>query len=270
MTQPQVTVLIPNYKTPELTKLCLRLLRKHTDPNLAHFIVIDNNSQDASLAYLRTLSWIELVERPGIAGEGPALSHARALDLGLSKVTTPYVLSIHTDTLVRHSRWLPFLLAKIEHKPGVAGVGSWKLESKPFIRRLAKRIERSFQAGYYRLMGKTDHALEGRGNNYYYLRSHCALYRTELLRQFAPSFADGEETAGKVMHRKLMEKGYQMIFLASEDLGQYIDHVNHATMVLNPELGARQKTIKAGQTRLDQRLRHVRAKEILNDTTLDY
>lgn len=269
MNNPQVTILIPNYKTLELTKLCLRLLRKYTDLGLAHFIVIDNNSQDESLEYLRTLPWIKLVERSPVPGESPALSHARALDLGLSYVTTPYVLSIHTDTLMRNQEWLPFLLQYIQDKPKVAGVGSWKLESKPFYRRWAKFIERQTQMAYFRLSGKKDHMLEGVGKNYYYLRSHCALYRVDLLLKYSLTFADAEETAGKLMHKKLVDLGYDMIFLPSETLGQYIDHINHATMILNPALGARDKTIKKGQARIKQRLKAIQAERILEDSSLD-
>lgn len=266
---PQVTILIPNYKTPDLTKLCLRLLRKYTDLNLAHFIVIDNNSQDESVQYLRTLSWIQLIERPPIVGESPALSHARALDLGLEQVTTPYVLSIHTDTLAKGPQWLPFLLQYIQDKPNVAGVGSWKLESKPFYRRWAKLLERQAQMIFYRLFSRKDHMLEGVGKNYYYLRSHCALYRMDLLKKYSLSFADAEATAGKLMHKKLVEHGYEMIFLPSETLGQYIDHINHATMILNPDLGARDRTIKQGQARIKQRLNAIQANKILADASLD-
>src|SRR6185312_4131555 len=106
MRTPEVTILVPNYKTLELTKLCLRLLRKFTDPNQVKVIVVDNDSRDASLDYLRSLAWIELIERTAIPGESPPLSHARALDLGLARTNTPYVLSIHTDTLVHHPKWL--------------------------------------------------------------------------------------------------------------------------------------------------------------------
>jgi hypothetical protein len=267
--EPLVTVLIPNYKTLELTQLCLRLLRKHTNPTLARFIVIDNDSQDKSLDYLRTLKWIDLIERPSIPGESPALSHARALDLGLARVTTPYVLSIHTDTLVKHSKWLEFLLEKIAKNPQIAGVGSWKLESKSWLKRSLKIIEQQLQLLYYRLLGKTSHTIAGQGKNYYYLRSHCALYRMDLIQKFSLGFASVEEVAGKRLHKELVDKGYQMIFLPSEQLGQYIDHINHATMVLNPELGARQKTIRQGQRRLAQRLKAVLADEILQDASLD-
>lgn len=270
MINPKVTILIPNYKTPELTKLCLRLLRKYTDPKLAHCIVIDNDSQDASVEYLKNLTWVEFIPRAAIAGEGVLMSHARALDLGLERVTTPYVLSIHTDTLVKDPEWLPFLLSKIENQAEIAGVGSWKLESKPLLRRWLKFLEKNLQRHYYQLIGQSNHALEGTGKNYYYLRSHCALYRTDLIRQIKTNFGDGNDTAGKVMHQKLVSQGYKMLFLPSEILGQYLDHINHATMVLNPELGARKTTITKGHRRLEKRWREINAEKILRDTALDY
>lgn len=55
MSTPEVTVIIANYKTPELTRLCLRLLRMHTAPERYKVIVVDNDSQDESLEYLRGL-----------------------------------------------------------------------------------------------------------------------------------------------------------------------------------------------------------------------
>ena len=250
--QPLVTVLIPHYKTLELTKICLQLLRKHTDPKKIHIIVIDNCSADASIEYLRNLPDIEFIERKTMPYKKVHLAHASALDLGLKHVRTPYVLSIHTDTLVKDDSWLAFLLKYIEGKPNVAGVGSWKLEQKSFIRRFLKAIEQNVQKFWYGLMGKKNHKIEGFGKNYYYLRSHCALYRTDLIKKFNLTFVskDENETAGQEMHKRFVEQGYDMIFLSSERLGKYIEHVNHATMILNPKLGASQKSIKKGRKRL--------------------
>jgi glycosyltransferase involved in cell wall biosynthesis len=264
-----VTILIPNYKTPELTKLCLRLIRKFTDPQLIEVIAIDNHSEDASTQYLRSLKWIRLLERDTTRDKTPQLSHSNALDDALKMVRTPYVISFHTDTMVKRKGWLEFLLASFQDNPMIAGVGSWKLESKPLIRRLAKQLEYVWQSFYYNLIGKTDHGLEGRGNNYYYLRSHCAMYRMSYIRDLHLSFADGEDTAGKVMHKKLIDAGYTMIFLPSETLGQYVDHLNHATMILNPELGARNSTITKGLKRIKKGLKDLEASHILQDGSLD-
>lgn len=269
MANPQVTILIPNYKTLQLTQLCLRLLRKHTSPALAHVIVIDNDSKDESLTYLRSLRWIQLIERASIPNEYAVLSHARALDLALSQVTTPYVLSLHTDTLVRTPQWLPFLLSHIHSRPRVAGVGSWKLESKPWWKKWLKSLERRYQKTYYHLSGKRNHALEGLSHNHYYLRSHCALYRTDLVRKYQTGFADGNEVAGKVMHRKLVEQGYEMVFIPSTQLLNYMDHINHATVILNPTLSRSQKSVIKGKRRLQKSLAAFNATAILQDTNLD-
>jgi len=266
---PEVTVLVPNYKTPMITKLCLRLLRKYTDLNLIKVIAIDNHSADDSLAYLKNLSWIQLIERSPAEDDTPALSHARALDLALAQVTTPYVLSIHTDTFVKHPDWLNCLLMEMKQDPQVAGVGSWKLENKPLIKRLCKGIEYAIQTVYYRLLNKKDHALVGQADNFYYLRSHLALYRMDLIREHNLKFCDGNETAGKMLHKKLIDLGYKMKFLTSKQLLPYVEHLNHASIVLNPELGGRRKTLVQGHQRIDRILNAMQAHTILEDEALD-
>jgi hypothetical protein len=270
MTQPQTTILLPNYRTPDLTRLCLRLLRKHTDANRIRVIAIDNGSGegDASLDYLRSVRWITLLERQVVPGQSPSASHAAALDLALKEVVTPFVLSIHTDTFVLRNDWLDYLLSFIEHEPKVAGVGSWKLEIKPLWKLALKRLEFSFQSKVFPLIGK-ELIKSGDGENYHYLRSHLALYRTDLLRRYDLGFGDGGDTAGKVMHRTLEQMGYRMIFLPPEHLSQYAVHLNHATMVLNPELGARTRTKRKGQRRIRKVLREMHAAEVLADESLD-
>ncbi len=270
MTQALVTILVPNYKTLELTRLCLRLLRKYTESNIARVVVIDNDSADESLEYLRSLAWIQLIERKAIPGETPVMSHSRALDLGLEAVTTPFVLSIHTDTLVKHKKWLPYLLAEIAKRPTIAGVGSWKLESKPMWRRLMKYAERQWQLFYFNLIGKTRHGLEGVGKNYYYLRSHCALYRMDVLRHLNLHFTDGDMVAGKYLHKQIVEAGYEMIFLPSDTLIHYLEHINHATTVLNPQLSTREKSVIKGLRRIKNTLNRLQAEVVLSDSGLDY
>ena len=46
-----VTILLPNYKTPELTKLCIRSLRKYTDLSRIRVIAIDSASQEVALFF---------------------------------------------------------------------------------------------------------------------------------------------------------------------------------------------------------------------------
>lgn len=264
-----MTILLPNYKTLTLTKLCLRLIRKYTPPDEIKVIVIDNDSHDESLDYLRSLTWIDLIERKALLLESPVQAHARALDLGLANVETPYVLSIHTDTLIKHPQWLDFLIDQFKINPLIAGVGSWKLEAKPWWRRSLKSFEYYCQRGLYALLDRKNHGLEGVGSNFYYLRSHCAMYRMDVIRQLNVKFSDGDAVAGKMLHKACIEAGYQMVFLPSDKLISYVEHINHATSVLNPELSSRQKSVIKGLSRIKMSLAKIHADEILQDITLD-
>jgi GT2 family glycosyltransferase len=268
--QKKVTILVPNYKTPEITKICLRLLRKHSDFSSAHVIVVDNDSGDASLEYLRKIPWIELIERSAEPGDTPALSHARALDLALARVSTPFVLSIHTDTFVRRSDWLDVLLEPFAKDEKLAGVGSWKLESKTWLQRLGRQLEGAVKVAQYRLTGRRTYRAERFDDSLHYLRSHCAMYRTDVIRSLGTGFSDGDEVAGSVMHRKMVAAGYRMLFLESEQLGRYVDHVNHATMILNPELGSSDRMIRSGKKRVGVKLRGIDADAILANDALDH
>lgn len=291
MSDTKVTILVPNFKTMQITKLCLRLLRKYSDPEKVGIIVIDNDSQDESLEYLKQLNWIKLIERKQAPDDTPGLAHARALDLALEGVTSPYVLSIHTDTLVKRPDWLDVLLAEISKAPDIAGVGSWKLEVKPSLtKRIFKLLENTWrsgfyhmtgrsdkvaaikaqmQSGYYKLFGRSDLPLEDTGKDYYFLRSHCALYRTDLLKRHNLAFSDRSQTAGKGIHQKLVRHGYRMVFLPSEYLSKFMVHLNHATMILHPELGSRKRTVKRGLKRIERELQNLKAKQILSDRSLD-
>lgn len=119
----EVSLIIPNYKTFELTKLCLEYLEKNTDLDRVEVIVVDNNSADESLEYLKTVPYIHLLERDPKDEHGPRM-HIEALKLALEHVTSPLVLVMHTDTIMIHPGWLDFLLEKINADPEIAAVGS--------------------------------------------------------------------------------------------------------------------------------------------------
>jgi GT2 family glycosyltransferase len=267
--EKKLTILLPNYKTLNLTKLCLHSIRKYTDINRVKVIVIDNDSNDDSLDYLRSVKWITLIERKDIAGEEPAAMHARALDEGLARVDTEYVLSMHTDTIVSSPDWLDYLLNIIEPDDRIAGVGSWKLEQQSAFKQYAKRLESFFQTRiWFPLVGKKS-KITGTADNFYYLRSHCALYRTALIQQYSNGFHDEGDTAGRVLHRKLAAQGFKMVFLPAEQLIKYMRHLNHATMILNPEISGKKTGSAKARRRIKRELDSLQYEKMLNDAALD-
>ena len=77
----------------------------------------------------------------------------------------------------------------------------------------------------------------------------------------------GNEVAGKVMHETMVEAGYEMTFLPATTLLDYMEHLNHATIALNPDLGGGTQTIKKGTKVINRRL--AIADEVLADDSLD-
>ena len=270
MNGPDVTIIVVNYRTPELTRLCLRLLRKHTDPARARVIVVDNGSADASTDYLRGLSWITLIERTPAPDERIGLAHGRAVDTALDRVDTPFALLIHTDTFVRHAGWLDVLTGPMAD-PKVGGVGSWKLELRAPWQRAAKQVERAAQRIVFPLIGKGYGKLEGLGDNYYYLRSHCALYRMAPVRELGLRMVRAEEKMppGKRLHRQMEEAGWTMVFLPARTLMRSVIHADHATMILNPDLGMKPAQRARGLKRLQRVMDDLGADAILKDDSLD-
>ena len=259
MNQP-VSIILPNYKTPDLTRLCLRSLRKFTPHDAVRIIAIDNASGDESLEYLRSLKWIRLIERTpaDIDGMAPALMHTTAMDLAFQEVDTPLVLSFHTDTIVSSPDWLNFLLGRINRSEKIAGVGSWKIEFIPPAKRFGKKLEI--------VENRVKQFLGLKKPEVRFLRSHCALYRTDLLRQHTRGFGDGE-SAGKSIHKLLTAAGYTMEFIPPEVLIEYMDHLNHATMILNPTIGSRRTSSRRARSLLESRM--ARYRNILDDDSLD-
>ena len=263
----KATICIVNYKTLELIRLCLRSIRKFT-----HYpyevLVIDNNSKDESLDYLRTLNWIRLIERDTQNDHGGGHSHAVALELGLEKCNTEFFISMHSDTIVQKENWLRDLIGYFENNEKIACVGSDKIELTPKWRQLLKKTT-DFKT-FKRKLLKTPDPL---GKYRYYNRTLCCIYRTGILKTEDLSFLaerDKGLTAGKKLYFDLVDRGYKTVELPAAVMGQYIIHLAHATQVINiDEFTLRRRTIR----KANRLIRKITASELtqtlLADNSLD-
>lgn len=262
--QPKVSILIPHFQTPTLTLLCLRLLRQKTRFDGYEVVVIDNGSTDGSGKLIENLRWVRLVRREVPANERPARSHGLALNFGIEQTEAPYVLIMHTDTMILRSDWLQYLVQTLERQgPDCGLVGSWKMESHGRLRRFGKWLEECAR-----------HWRGGKSRIRRYARSHCALYRRAAVRVRPNMFEPSEDrSAGEELHFAIEAAGMRCHFLPPHELGQFVRHLNHATMALNTEFGrcdphmprTRAKTIR----RIQRFFRSIRAEELLVDRSLD-
>jgi cellulose synthase/poly-beta-1,6-N-acetylglucosamine synthase-like glycosyltransferase len=264
----KATICIVNYKTLDFTRLCLRSIRKFTDYPY-EIVVVDNDSNDDSVEYLRSLKWIRLIERHHQQGQPRgSYDHSAALDMGLSCCNTEFYVAMHSDTFVKKHNWLTELVSYFNDDEKIACVGSGKIELTPQWLAILKKLTD------FRTLGR---ALFGtpaqRAKHRYHNRTICCLYRTETLRREGLSFLMGQDqglTAGQKLYFELVDRGYKTVELPPSIMGQYITHLAHATQVINPrEFKLRDRTHRKFG-RLAEKIMALQAiRDIINDDSLD-
>lgn len=116
-----LSIIIVNYKTPQLILDCLASVHEHTAGITFEVLVVDNQSEDDSrsqiLAVYPQVRWLEMGYNAGFA---------RANNLGIRQATGRNILLLNSDTLL-----LDNLLARcvrvLDAQPDVAAVGAHQL-----------------------------------------------------------------------------------------------------------------------------------------------
>lgn len=113
------SVIIVNYKTKEFTRDCVNSVLTHFTPLLYEIIIVDNNSEDGSVAYLQQLfPAIELIANKNNGGFG------YANNIGASRASGQYVFLLNSDTIIRKNilpSFIEFYNGKTNLKPGSIG-----------------------------------------------------------------------------------------------------------------------------------------------------
>jgi len=265
----QITIAIVNYKTLDLTRLCLRSIRRYTDIPY-NVIVVDNNSQDASTEYLRSLDWITLIEHKEEKSNyrNGAYAHGRGIDLALAYCNTPYFMSLHSDALVHRNGWLGELMSYFDTVGSPVCVGGGKIELASFWRIWIKKAT-DLRTFWRKLFGPADIM----GKYRYYNRTICSIYRTEVLKSENLSFSMGLDTGlsvGAKLYFELLDRGYSTVELPDTIMRRYVWHLAHATQILNPdEFKNRTHTKKKTHRLLKKILNCESVRQIAADDSLD-
>lgn len=114
----KVTIVIPNWNGMPWLDRCLNALQRQTLPGVAT-IIVDDGSTDESITFVRqAYPAVQVIEL------GTNTGFANAVDTGIQRATTPYVVLLNTDTEV-FPDWLSNLVDCIERLPSdVAAVNS--------------------------------------------------------------------------------------------------------------------------------------------------
>ena len=268
MIQGKARICVVNYKTPQVTRICLRAIRKFTNYPV-EVVVVDNDSQDESVEYLRSLDWIRLIERkPNPGDPRGSFDEGTAYDWGLADCDTEFFVVMHSDTIALRPGWLTELIARFNNDPQTACVGSDKIEEQPAWRSFLKKAT-DFKKFKRKLFPKPDPLGHHRDHN----RTICCLYRTDILKKEKLSFLmdhDKGMTSGKKLYLEIEDRGYKTVTLSNVVMKKIVSHLTHATQIANPEqfpLGKR--TYRKWSRFIDGKLNSEPFKGLLQDASLD-
>ncbi len=250
---PDYSIAIVNYKTAEVTKICLELLEKVIDVSKTPVWVVDNNSGDESLDLLKSNSWIHLIERKPIQAEEGFMAHGRALDLILAQVKTKYLLLIHTDTLIYDAKIIYILLEKMVSESSVMAVGCLEQVKRTWLETVWRYFIRAIK--YYTRKLKRALGFKTRDPRLYYeiyLKSFCTLWNADLIKQYGFSFAMTERIPGYEIQDRLRALGYKTIDLPAREMFKYLDHIEAGTVSLVKNLDKRHKRVKNYQNKISE------------------
>ena len=121
-----VTVVIANYKTPQLVRGCFTSLRK-VYPTVP-VVLVDNGSKDASTEYIKARASKDVnvlaILNPSNLGHGPALH------LGVLASHTPYVFTLDSDCAVLRRKFLEGMLEVALSSPETYAIGWLRFAGK--------------------------------------------------------------------------------------------------------------------------------------------
>lgn len=141
---PRVSIIIVNWKTPELLAGCLDSLLE--DPRASQFeiCVVDNNSGDNSLDVLRGYPQVHVVANTSNVG------FAKACNQVIPQATAPYIFLLNPDTVVRDNA-VSKLADYLDDNPKCAAVGPKVLNPDGTLQLACRRSFPSPAASFYRL-----------------------------------------------------------------------------------------------------------------------
>lgn len=235
---PAFSIGMVNYKTPELTKICLDLLKSHVDRGLldakkVDVWVVDNDSKDASTDYLRGLDWIHLIERPVTQKEEGFAAHGEGLNLILQHVQTDYLFLIHTDTFIYNVDVFAMMLKRMQALPRTAAVGCLHQLNRGGFRLAWRTASRFFK--YHTRLVKLALGLPARPPKPYvepYIKSFCALWDVKLMKEKGYQFLMSHRIPGYELQDLFKAQGFRIARVSPSILFRYLDHVEAGTVGL--------------------------------------
>ncbi|EIK97254.1 hypothetical protein PMM47T1_08931 [Pseudomonas sp. M47T1] len=242
---PSFSIALVNYKTLDITRICLELLHTHLAHSNIQVWVVDNDSADASTHYLRSLDWINLIERVPAPSEPGHVAHGKALDLVLERVDSDYLFLLHTDTFIFDPCVFERMLQACTRQPGTCAVGCVEQINRGLARTVWRGVSRHCKHYYRRLLRSAGlPARLPKPCREVYLKSFCALWDCRLIKQHGLRFCLDDRVPGYTLQDRLTTLGHDVVRLAPGRIFRYLDHIQSGTVAAAGGYGASHRRTK--------------------------
>lgn len=143
----QLSVIIVNYNVKYFLQQCLYAVHKAIDELEAEVIVIDNNSTDGSLSYLKPIfPWVHFIQNKENKGFG------KANNMALQYAKGEYILFLNPDTIVPEDCFAN-CLNFFRNTPNCGAIGIKMIDGKGYFLPESKRAFPSPIASFFKLIG---------------------------------------------------------------------------------------------------------------------
>ena len=215
---PILSIIIPQYKTLELIRLCIRAIKQFS---MLHpeIIVVDNNSKDASLDYLKKIKNITLIENKRKCNGADA--HRLALDLGIKKARGQWILLFHSDSIVLRKGWDEDLIDLTKKYPGTIGATTIYRDINRFAPWYTKLLR------YFKERNSFfNYSLDVTNKK---IMSYCFLIERQFLLKTKYEFYGSQGDVGDSLYQHHIKNKKPFILLGRKMLNRFIWHTSNAT-----------------------------------------
>ncbi len=192
----QITILLINYRTYDLTSQCVESIQKYYPK--VKLLLIDNGSHDLSTEYV--INCKKQKDNISAIRNDSNFNHGPALDQGIRSIDHPYILTLDSDCVVLNTGFLEKMLLKFDH------TDMYAVGDLVYLNRFG-----------YRVNHKKDYYTP-------YIRPYCMLIDRKKYLRLKPFIHHGSPGIKNMRHA--IQKGY---LLGDFPLEQYVHHIDGGT-----------------------------------------
>jgi len=214
------SLVVPYFRTPEITRLCLYSIFKFAR-GTPEVIVVDNGS-DAGM--LREFPAVRVIDNPG-APLGSA-GNFRALDVGVAAASHDLLGLLHSDTVFFKEGWDLECFGRLE-RGALAALGTFEREANPF-----RALPRRLHDGWLHLRHEPRAAAGGRDK----LMLHFLLTRKSTLARAGVNFGAAYRDDGHFLVAHFDPTGRPVEVLSGREVSRILWHTSNITSLLTGQM----------------------------------